>query len=79
MGWNYTAHHIVNSDPGHTRSKQQLNKTLKVTFASLSKSTDKKEKEKKKRKAIAKRYALHANAMTKNKKIALGVIVKPSL
>ena len=73
------AYHIVNSDPGHTRSKQQLDKTLKITFASLSKSTDEKEKEKKKerqlqsvmrytqtqqRKAIAKRYALHANAIT---------------
>ena len=63
MGWKHTAYHIVNSDPGHTRSKQQLDKTLKITFASLSKSTDEKEKEKKKRKAIAKRYALHANAI----------------
>ena len=33
---------------------------MKITFASLSK---KKEKEKKTRKAIAKRFALHANAI----------------
>ena len=45
------AYHIVNSDPGHTRSKQQLDKTLKITFASLSKSTDEREKEKKKEKS----------------------------
>ena len=59
MGWKHTAYHIVNSDPDRTRSKQQLDKILKVIFASLSKSSDKKEKDKKKRKkkrkAIAKR------------------------
>ena len=49
MGWKYTAYHIVNSDPGHTRSKQQLDKTLKIIFASVSKSTDEKGKEKKER------------------------------
>ena len=49
MGWKHTAYHIINSDPGHTRSKQQLDKTLEITFASLSKSTDEKEKEKKKK------------------------------
>ena len=73
------AYHIFNSDPGHMHSNQQLEKTAKITFSSLSKSTDEKEKEKKKerqlesvmrytqtqqRKAIAKRYALHANAIT---------------
>ena len=66
MGWKRTAYDIVNSDPGHTRSKQQLDKTLKITFASLSKSTDEKEKQKKKkkkkRKAIAKRYAVPAKS-----------------
>ena len=66
MGWKYTAYHIVNSDPGHTRSKQQLDKTLKIIFASVSKSTDEKGKEEKKRKAIAKCYALHTNAKKKN-------------
>ena len=32
MGWKHTAYHIINSDPCHTRSKQQLDKTLKITF-----------------------------------------------
>ena len=50
MGWKYTAYHIINSNPGHMRSKQQLEKTLKITFVSLSKSTDEKEKEKKEEK-----------------------------
>ena len=62
MGWKYTAYHIVNSDPGHTRPKQQLDKTLKIIFASVSKSTDEKGKHTKKRKTIAKRHALHTNA-----------------
>ena len=43
-----TAYCIVNSNPGHTCSKQQLDKTYKITFTSLSKSTDEKEKEEKK-------------------------------
>ena len=64
MGWKHTAYYIINSDPGHTRSNQELDKTLKITFVSLSKSTDGKEKEKK-REAIPKRYALRANAITK--------------
>ena len=38
MGWKHTTYHIINSDPGHTRSKQQLDKTLKITFASLSRN-----------------------------------------
>ena len=42
------AYHIVDSDLGHTHSKQQLDKNLKIHFASPSKSTDKKEEEKKK-------------------------------
>ena len=59
------AYHIINPDTGHTRSKLQLNKNLKRTFASPSKSTDEKEKKKKKKKkkAIAKRFALHTNAI----------------
>ena len=61
MGWKQTAYHI-NSDPGHAPSKQQLDKNLKITFASPSKGNDQKEKEKKKRKAIAMRFALHADA-----------------
>ena len=48
MGWKHTAYHIINSDPGHTRSKQQLDKTLKITFASLSRKSDQKEKKGKK-------------------------------
>ena len=64
MGWKHTAYHIINSDPGHTRSKQQLDKTLNVTFASLSRKSDEKEKKKKKtRMAIAKLYAFHANVI----------------
>ena len=66
MGWKHTAYHIINSDPGHTRSKQQLDKTLKITFASLSRKSDEKEKKKKKtRMAIAKLFAFHANAKKK--------------
>ena len=49
MNWKHTAYHIINSDPGHTRSKQELDKTLKLTFVSLSKSTDEKEKAEKKK------------------------------
>ena len=47
MGWKLTAYHIINSDPGRMRSKQQLDKTLKITFASLSRKSDEKEKKKK--------------------------------
>ena len=50
MGWKHTVYHIINSDPGHTRSKQQLDKTLKITFATLSRKSDEKEKKKKKKK-----------------------------
>ena len=49
MGWKHTAYHIINSDPGDTRSKQQLDTFLKITFATSSKSTDKKGRKKKKR------------------------------
>ena len=49
MGWKDTAYHIINTDPGHTRSKQQLDKSLKTTFASLSRKSDEKEKKKKKK------------------------------
>ena len=64
MGWKHTAYHIINSDPGHTRPKQQLDKTLKIIFASLSRKSDEKEKKKKKnRMAIAKLFVLHANAV----------------
>ena len=45
MGWKHKAYHIINSDRGQTRSKQQMDKTLKINFVSLSKSTDEKEKE----------------------------------
>ena len=62
MSWKHTAYHI-SSGPGHTHSKQQLIEYLKISFASPSKSTKEKEKEKNKRKAIAKCFALHANAI----------------
>ena len=56
MGWKHTVYHIINSDPGHTRSKQQLDKTLKKWREG--------KKEKKTRMAIAKLFAFHANANT---------------
>ena len=40
-------YHIINSDPGHMHSKQQLDKYLKIAITSLSKSSDEKKKEKK--------------------------------
>ena len=67
MGWKHMANQIVNSDPGDTRLKQQLHKNVKINFASVSKSTDVKEKEKK-RKAIVKRFALHANVKKRKRK-----------
>ena len=36
--------YIINSDPGHARSKQQMDKNLERFFASSSKSTDEKDK-----------------------------------
>ena len=53
-GHGLKAHDIpfINSDPGHTRSKQELDKTLKITFISLSKSTDEKENEKKRERQL---------------------------
>ena len=59
------AYHFINSDPGHTRSKQQLDKTSKINFASLPRKSDKKEKKKNKqtRMAIAKLFEFHANAI----------------
>ena len=62
MSRKHTAYHIINTDPGQTHSKQQLNKNLKITFASPSKNTDENEKDKKKRKANGKCFVLHANA-----------------
>ena len=58
-------YHIINFDPGHTHSKQQLDKTLKITFTSLSRKRDEKEKKRKKTgMAIAKLFAFYANAIT---------------
>ena len=48
MGWKHTAYHIINADPSHTRSKEQLEKILKITFPKLSRKSDEKEKKKKK-------------------------------
>ena len=47
MEWKHIAYHIINSDPGHTRLKQQMDKTLKITFASLSRKKVEKENKKK--------------------------------
>ena len=64
MGWKHKLHRrIINSDPGHTRSKQQLNKDLKITIVSLFKSTGEKDKGRKERKTITKHFELHANAI----------------
>ena len=59
------AYHFINSDPGYTRSKQQLDKTSKINFASLPRKSDKKEKQtnKQTRMAIAKLFEFHANAI----------------
>ena len=45
--WKHAAYHINNSDPGHVRLKYQLEKNLKINFASPPKKGDDKEKEKK--------------------------------
>ena len=45
MDWKHTAYHINYSDPGHNCSKQQLDKNLKITFASPSKNVAEKKKE----------------------------------
>ena len=63
MGWKHKSYRIINSDLGHTRSEQQLDKALKITFASPSKSTDEKEKEREKiyfRKKFASREVLNS-------------------
>ena len=48
-------YHNINSDNGHTRSKQQLDKTLKTTLTSPSKNNAEMEKHK------------HIKAQTKKK------------
>ena len=45
MGLKHTEYEINNSDPSHTRSKVQLDKNLKITFASPSKNAVEKKKE----------------------------------
>ena len=66
MGRKHTAYHIINSDLGYTHSKQQLDKYLKITFATPSKTTDEKEKEKKKiTEHLQGILMLHANAKKK--------------
>ena len=55
-GHKLKAYNIYN-DPGQTRSKQQLEKYLKITFASPSKSTDEKEKEKKNKMPVTNMHA----------------------
>ena len=60
----HTSYHINNSDPGHTRLKQQLEKNFKTTFTSTSKNALEKNEEKKIM-AIAKLFTLHANPKKK--------------
>ena len=43
MAWKHIKYHINNSDPGHTCLKQQLEKNMKIIFASSSKKDGKKE------------------------------------
>ena len=59
--WKHTTYHINNSNAGHTSLKQQLEKNLKLTFASSPKNAVEKNEEKK-IVAIAKIFALHVNA-----------------
>ena len=63
MVWKHTTY---NSDPGDMRLKQQLDKTLKITFASLSRKSDEKENKKKNKMVIAKLFAFHENAKNNN-------------
>ena len=60
----HTAYQSINSDLGHMCAKQQLDKTLKITFACLSRKSDEKEKRKKNSNYNCKVFAFHAN--TKN-------------
>ena len=64
MGWKHKAYHIINSDPGHMRSKQQLDKYWKITFASPSKILFRRRK--RKRNAIAKPYTLKRKRKKQN-------------
>ena len=60
------AYHTNRSDTGHMCLKQKYIKNKQIALVCLSKSTDEKEKKKKKkRKAIAKHFALDANAKSK--------------
>ena len=49
MGWKHMTY-IINSNPGHRRSKQYLDKNLKTNFIRPSGSTRQKKKEKKRKK-----------------------------
>ena len=69
MGWKHTAYHIINSDPGHTLSKQQLDKYLKKKFASSFKSTDEKETKKKEKKGKLQRTLRYTQTQKVNHNI----------
>ena len=58
MGWKYRACYIINSNTGHTRSNQQLDKYFKITFAGPPKSTEEKEKKKEKKKGNCKAFSV---------------------
>ena len=62
MAWKNTTYYINNCDPGHTRLTQQFEKTLKITFTNSSKKALENKKKEKKIMAIAKCFALHADA-----------------
>ena len=47
MACKHATYHLNNSNPGHTRLKQQLEKILKIPFASASKNVVEKNEEKK--------------------------------
>ena len=68
MAWKHTTYHLNNSNPGHTRLKQQLEKILKIIFASASKNAVEKNEEKKIM-AIAEHFMLYANAVKLKKQV----------
>ena len=47
IDWKHTAYYIINSDPGHTRSKQQLDKIWNNFCQSVQKKWREGKKEKK--------------------------------
>ena len=77
MDWRHTAYYINNSNPGHTRLKQQLNKNLNNFCQSFQKRLQVKLK-KKTRMEIANLFPLHAYVikMKRSKNIDLKFLLK---